>query len=380
MTPFRVTATDPTTGARCGLLRTAHGAIETPVFMPVGTQATVKSLAGHEVWASGARMLLANAYHLMLRPGPAVIQAAGGLHRFMGWDGALLTDSGGFQVFSLSRFRRVSDDGVTFQSPLDGTRHHLTPESVMAFQRLLGSDVIVPLDECIQHPCERAEAEQALARTTQWAVRSAEARGPSPSGTVPLFFGIVQGATYPDLRRQAVDRLTALDPDGYAIGGLSVGEPGAVMREILEVTTGALPVDRPRYLMGVGEPLDVVDAVAAGVDLCDCVVPTRHGRTGIAYTWAGKISLRHAPHAADPRPIDPGCGCDACRSHSRSYLHHLFKAQELLGLRLVSLHNLWFYGGLIREIRAAIAAGALLRLRERLASPYSGASTAEVAR
>ena len=373
---FHVTATDPSSRARAGRLRTAHGIIETPVFMPVGTQATVKTTAPDELRAAGATMILANVYHLMQRPGAEVIAAAGGLHRFMGWDGGILTDSGGFQVFSLSQLRKVSDEGVLFQSPIDGAKHHLTPESVMQFQRLLGSDVIVPLDECVRYPCERPEAEQALARTEHWLARSLTPfQGEASS---QLFFGIVQGATYPDLRRRAVEGLSRFAVDGFAIGGLSVGEPRAPMLEALEATTTALPVDRPRYLMGVGEPMDLVDAVLAGVDLFDCVVPTRHGRNGVAYTWAGRFHLRNAAHRLDQRPLDSTCQCPACRHHSRSYLHHLFKAQEILGLRLLTLHNLWFYAELMRTVRAAVSGKALLPLRARLATAYSDAAPLEV--
>ena len=374
---FQITATDPATGARTGRLTTAHGVVETPAFLPVGTQATVKTLTVHELAACGVTMLLANVYHLMLRPGADVIRAAGGLHRFMGWDGALLTDSGGFQVFSLSHLAAVTDHGVTFRSPIDGTRHSLTPESVMAFQAVLGSDVVVPLDECVRYPCERPEAEAAVTRTLQWAQR-ARAACPAPRQAAdqpPLFFGIVQGATYPDLRRRAVEGLVPLSVDGYAIGGVSVGEPRPLLLEVLQATTEALPPMAPHYLMGVGAPLDLVDACRLGIDLFDCVVPTRHGRNGVAYTWEdGRLSLRHATHARDQRPLDPTCGCYACRHHSRSYLHHLVRAQELLGLRLLSLHNLWFYAALMRAIRAAIPQGALLSLRERLAAPYHGAA------
>ena len=387
---FHVMARDPQSRARTGTLRTAHGAIETPAFMPVGTQATVKTLSADDLKSSGARMILANVYHLLLRPGPRVIQAAGGLHRFMGWDGAILTDSGGFQVFSLRQFRKVTDEGVAFQSLLDGSKHHLTPESVMEFQQLLGSDVIVPLDECVRYPCERLEAEQALARTQLWAERSMKQLRVSSSKLqvdqrmvlpnmkhetchLQLLFGIVQGATYPDLRRRAVEQLQPLGFDGYAIGGVSVGEPRELMLETLEATTAVLPEAAPHYLMGVGEPLDLVEACLAGADLFDCVIPTRHGRNGVAYTWAGKCNLRNAAHAVDQQPIDPACGCYACQHHTRSYLHHLVRAQELLGLRLLSLHNLWFYADLMRAVRTAIPRGELLPLRRRLAVPYSEA-------
>ncbi|MBI4227989.1 MAG: tRNA guanosine(34) transglycosylase Tgt, partial [Candidatus Omnitrophica bacterium] len=302
---------------------------------------------------------------------------------FMGWEGGLLTDSGGFQVFSLSPWRTVSDDGVVFQSPIDGSRHALTPESVMAFQQLLGSDVIVPLDECVRYPSEPADVERALTRTLQWAARSGRAlRDSPPAGGCPSpqqFFGIVQGGMDPALRRRAVEGLQPLAVDGYAIGGLSVGEPRALMLETLQATAEALPPDAPHYLMGVGEPLDVVDAVLAGVDLFDCVVPTRHGRNGVAYTWAGRLNLRQAIHARDQRPLDMACGCFACRRHSRSYLHHLVKARELLGLRLLSLHNLWFYADLMRAVREAIPRGTPCALRERLAAVYSDATLTEVA-
>lgn len=379
---FRVCATDPASRARTGRFTTAHGVTETPAFMPVGTQATVKSLTVEELRASGARMLLANVYHLLQRPGPEVLRAAGGLHRFMGWDGALLTDSGGFQVFSLSQWRTVSDEGVVFRSPVDGTQHRLTPESVMAFQQILGSDVIVPLDECVRYPAPPDEQERALTRTLQWAARSRPVLRDSPPGEdcpwPQQFFGIVQGGTDPALRRRAVEGLRPLGVNGYAIGGLSVGEPHALMVETLQATTAVIPDDVPRYLMGVGEPLDLVEAVLEGVDLFDCVVPTRHGRNGVAYTWAGKVNLRHAVHTLAQAPLDPACGCYACRHHTRSYLHHLVKAQELLGLRLLSLHNLWFYADLMRTLREAIPQGTLSPLRERLATVYSVANPAEV--
>lgn len=370
---FRISAQDPVSRARTATFQTAHGVIETPAFMPVGTQGTVKSLTVDELKASGARMLLANVYHLWSRPGAEVLKAAGGLHRFMGWDGGLLTDSGGFQVFSLSQWRKVSDDGVVFQSPIDGSKHTLTPESVMAFQQLLGSDVIVPLDECVRYPSALADVEQALARTLQWAARSRVV----PPKAGQAFFGIVQGGMDPVLRQRSVEGLQPLRVDGYAIGGLSVGEPRALMLETLEATTAVLPTHAPHYLMGVGEPLDLVDAVLQGIDLFDCVVPTRHGRNGVAYTWGGRLNLRHAIHRLDAQPLDPACACFACRHHTRSYLHHLVKARELSGLRLLSLHNLYFYADLMRAVRAAISDGALFPLRARLASAYSDTNIPE---
>jgi len=397
MTPvFEVTARDSQTQARVGRLTTPHGVVETPTFMPVGTQGTVKTLSVPELKACGAQMILGNVYHLSLRPGQKALEIAGGLHRFMAWDGPILTDSGGYQVFSLATRAKVSDEGVTFASHIDGSRHTLTPENVIDFQWAIGSDVVIPLDQCVAYPCERQEAEAALNRTQAWAERSKErfdtkigtksenryqvprnplhSKGlsrPSVPGTKkPLLFGIVQGATYKDLRLQAVERLLPIDFDGYCLGGLSVGEPKGLMYELVPEVARQLPEAKPRYLMGMGEPMDLIQAVKAGVDLFDCVVPTRHGRNGIAYTWAGRINLKNAVHTNDPQPVDPACDCWVCKTHSRMYLRHLFQAGEMLGLRLLSFHNIWFYSKLMSTVREALVAGDLKHLSRRIQSAY----------
>jgi len=377
---FQVTAKDSLTRARTGRLTTAHGVIETPAFMPVGTQGTVKTLTVQDLKACGVQILLSNVYHLSLRPGRKILEKAGGLHRFMAWDGPILTDSGGYQVFSLAAKCRVSDEGVTFASHVDGSSHRLTPESVIEFELGIGVDIAVPLDHCVRYPCERAEAEEALARTTRWAERSKREfenlKGLDPSGSDPnrtLLFGIVQGATYPELRRRAAEELTGIGFDGYCLGGFSVGEPKALMSELLPAAAEALPEDRPRYLMGMGEPMDLLQAVEAGVDVFDCVIPTRHGRNGVAYTSEGRINLRNAVHAEDPRPLDSDCRCEVCRTHSRMYIRHLFQTQEILGLRLLSFHNIWFYSTLMSEIRRSVAEKGLQGLRSRLAAAYEPA-------
>ena len=382
---FQVTARDPGSQARVGLLTTPHGVVNTPTFMPVGTQGTVKTLTVQDLKTCGVEILLSNVYHLSLRPGQKILEEAGGLHQFMAWDRPILTDSGGYQVFSLASLRKVTDEGVTFSSHVDGALHHLTPENVVDFQLAVGSDIVIPLDECVRYPCERLEAEEAMARTTQWARRSKRsfeegqgARGerqgislaPRPWSPAPLLFGIVQGATYPELRRQAVERLLPLQLDGYCVGGLSVGEPRELMMELLAPTAGALPVDQPRYLMGVGEPLDLIEAVLCGVDMFDCVVPTRHGRNGLAYTWAGRMNLRHAAYAMDRRPLDSECGCEVCRTYSRMYVRHLFQVQEILALRLLSFHNVWFTCQLMSRIRQAIAESTLKELQRRISAVY----------
>ncbi len=372
---FHVITHDSGTGARLGELKTAHGLVHTPVFMPVGTQGTVKTLTVRDLKECGIEILLSNVYHLSLRPGQKILELAGGLHRFMGWDGPILTDSGGYQVFSLAAKCRVKDEGVTFASHVDGSTHTLTPESVIDFQVGIGVDIAVQLDECVRYPCERPEAEKAVVRTTQWAQRSKREfiqnlKGSDPKGVRPLLFGIVQGATYPDLRREAADRLIDIGFDGYCLGGFSVGEPKPLMFELLPAVAQRLPPDRPRYLMGVGEPLDLIEAVEAGVDLFDCVAPTRHGRNGVAYTSEGRINLRNAIHATDPSPLDPACACEVCRTYSRMYIRHLFQSQEILGLRLLSFHNVWFYSTLMSNIRRAIAEGSLQSLHSRIAAAY----------
>ncbi len=373
---FEITARDPGGRARVGRLTLPHGVVNTPTFMPVGTQGTVKGLTVQDLKACGVEMILGNVYHLSLRPGRELLEKAGGLHRFMGWDGPILTDSGGYQVFSLAARAKVTDRGVTFASHIDGSSHEFTPENVVEFQRAIGIDVVIPLDECVRYPCNRTGAQEAVERTTRWAKRSKEVfqkPGTVPYGDSPhrsLLFGIVQGATYPDLRREAAQRLLPLGFDGYCLGGFSVGEPKELMAELLPAVIEELPEERPRYLMGMGEPMDLVEAVEQGVDLFDCVIPTRHGRNGVAYTSQGRLNLRNAIHAADPSPLDPECACEVCRTHSRMYIRHLFQSQELLGLRLLSFHNIWFYSKLMSAIRQSIAEGRLKQVRARLAAAY----------
>ena len=341
--------------ARLGRMRTAHGPVDTPAFMPVASQGTVKSLTPGDLRDAGAQIVLANTYHLFLRPGHDLIRELGGLHRFMGWDGPILTDSGGFQVFSLAKLRKVGEEGVEFRSHVDGSLHVLSPESCVEIQHALGVDVLHPLDECLAHPATPAETERSLALTLRWLARSAAAHG-KLDGDAALF-GIVQGGVYEDLRRRAVDDTCALALDGYAIGGLAVGESKPVMYTIAELVAGLLPADRPRYLMGVGKPPDLVEAVARGVDLFDCVMPTRNARNGQAFTADGPVTIGNAAWTRDPAPLDPDCGCETCRRYSRAYLRHLFLARELLAYRLLSLHNLSFYFGLMARMRRAVAEG-----------------------
>jgi len=363
---FEVLATDG--AARCGRLTTPHGAVDTPAFMPVGTRGSVRALGPDDLERAGAQLLLANTYHLLARPGPEVVRALGGLHAFMGWPGPLLTDSGGFQVFSLAARRTVSEDGVEFSDPLDGTRHALSPERAVEVQQALGADIIHPLDECVPYGASRAEAERALARTLRWARRGL-AQHRRGDGRQALF-GIVQGGAWEDLRARAVDETVALGFDGYAIGGLAVGEPKPLMYDLAAFVADRLPADRPRYLMGVGKPEDLVEAVARGVDLFDCVLPTRNARNGQCFTWDGPVVVKHAEHARDPRPLDPDCACYACRRFSRAYLRHLFVARELLAYRLLSLHNVHFFLALMAALRAAIRARALAAFTARFFARY----------
>jgi queuine tRNA-ribosyltransferase len=374
---FEVLATDG--AARRGRLTTPHGVVETPVFMPVGTRATVKSLTPDDVQASGARIVLANTYHLFLRPGHVLIRALGGLHRFMGWDGPILTDSGGFQVFSLSKLRRISEEGVRFRSPMDGSEHALSPENVIAVQRALGSDIMMPLDECLAYPATREATEASLARTVRWARRSQAALRACDVPADQALFGIVQGGSFVDLRRCAVDETVALGFEGYAIGGLAVGEPKAMLYDLTAVAEEALPPARARYLMGVGKPEDLVEAVARGVDMFDCVLPTRNARNGQAFTAEGPLSIKQARFASDPGPLEAECVCDACRRFSRAYLRHLWMAQELLAYRLLSLHNLHFFGRLMAGMREAIAAGAFRAFKARFFGRYAVSSGRSVA-
>lgn len=342
--------------ARAGVLQTPHGSIPTPVFAPVGTQATVKAVQPRELREMGATLILANTYHLYLRPGDALIADFGGLHAFMGWDGPLLTDSGGFQVFSLGEIRQIDSDGVTFRSHHDGSKHRFTPEKSIQIQHNLGADIIMAFDEC-PVPNERAAVEAALERTHRWLRRSLDEHLRSGDPARQALFGIVQGGIFADLREQSVREVTDLNLPGYAIGGLAVGETKAQMYTTLELTTALLPVDRPRYLMGVGSPEDLVHGVARGVDIFDCVLPTRIARNGAAFTRTGRINMRNLRYATDHDPIEPGCTCYACRTFSRGYVRHLVKAGEILGHQLLSLHNLHFLLTLMRELRAAILDG-----------------------
>ena len=354
MTDFRFELIETDGAARRGRLHTAHGAIETPAFMPVGTAATVKAMSADMLRATGAQIVLANTYHLMLRPGAERVERLGGLHRFMAWPGPILTDSGGFQVMSLAARRRIDEDGVLFSSHLDGSRHALTPERCMAIQRQLDTTIAMVLDECPAYPIGRDEAAASMRRSMRWAARCREAWPARPGYGL---FGIVQGSVDPELRRESAARLIEVGFDGYAIGGLAVGETKPMMEETVELTCAVLPAGRPRYLMGVGKPADLVAAVARGVDMFDCVLPTRSGRTAQAWTRAGPLNLRNARHAEDPAPLDPACACPACRQHSRAYLHHLVRCNEILGAMLLTWHNLHLYQQLMAEMRAAIADG-----------------------
>ena len=351
--PFAVVQRDPGSAARCGQLRTAHGVVDTPTFMPVATQGTVKGVLPEQLVELGAQIVLANAYHLSLRPGVETVEAVGGLHRFMGWRGAILTDSGGYQVMSLAALRAISDEGVAFQSHLDGARLFLTPEAVVEGQVRLGVDILMPLDECVAHSSEPAAVSAALRRTTAWAERSARVA----VGADRHLFGIVQGGLDAALRRAHATQLAAIEFPGYAVGGLSVGEERGVTREMAAVTAAALPPERPRYLMGVGLPQDLLRFIAMGYDVFDCVLPTRNGRNGTCFTWRGRVNLRLARHARDPEPIDPRCPCPVCSRFSRAYLRHLHAAGEMLGAQLATVHNLHFYLDLMRQARARISAG-----------------------
>ncbi|HKA34386.1 MAG TPA: tRNA guanosine(34) transglycosylase Tgt [Candidatus Binatia bacterium] len=347
---FTVIKKDSSSNARLGRLVTPHGEVETPAFMAVGTQATVKAMTPRDLEEAGCGIVLGNTYHLYLRPGVDVIEKLGGLHRFMGWNGPILTDSGGFQVFSLGALRKITEEGVEFQSHLDGSSHKLTPEKVVDIQERLGSDIAMVLDECIPHPAERDYARASTLRTMRWAERSLRAR----QKTDMALFGIVQGGMFEDLRLECARELTALPFDGFAAGGLGVGEEEAALRAIGGYTARLLPEDRPRYLMGIGRPEDLVAAVAAGYDLFDCVLPTRNARNGALFTSAGRMNIRRAEYASDPRPADEACECYGCRHFSRAYLRHLHLAGEILAAHLLTLHNLAFYQRLMARLRAAI--------------------------
>jgi len=353
---FTLEATSSAYSARAGRIETAHGSIETPVFMPVGTHATVKALSNRELEEAQAQIILGNTYHLYLRPGMDVIRAAGGLHAFMNWNKPILTDSGGFQVFSLSHLRKIEGDSTSFRSHIDGSLHQFSPQISMEIQRTLGSDIVMVFDECTPYPCDYEYAKRSLELTHRWEKLSkAYLRSREPLwGHPQALFGIVQGSVYEDLRMQSADMLTREGFDGYAIGGLAVGEPKEVMYDLTQKVCDALPEDKPRYLMGVGKPEDIIHSIARGVDMMDCVLPTRNARNGSVYTWDGKINIKNSQYKNDFSPLDPECGCYACRNHSRAYLHHLYRQNEILGLRLNSIHNIHFFLELTRKTREAI--------------------------
>lgn len=338
------------TGARLGRIHTLHGVIDTPVFMPVGTQATVKAVLPRDLKEIGASIILSNTYHLYLRPGFDIVKEAGGLHGFMGWNSPILTDSGGFQVFSLGSLRKITDDGVVFKSHLDGSEHFISPEKAVEIQNALGADIIMPFDECVQYPCDYAQAQSAVDRTTQWAKRCKNAHKRDDQA----LFGIIQGSVFKELRLKSVADLVEMDFQGYAIGGLSVGEPKDKMYEVLDYTVSLLPRDKPRYLMGVGSADALIEGVMRGVDMFDCVLPTREARHGSVMTTKGKLVLRNATYSRDYNPIDPECDCYACSNFSRAYIRHLIKADEILASVLTSIHNLKFLIDLMKKIRKAI--------------------------
>jgi queuine tRNA-ribosyltransferase len=350
---FAVQSTDG--AARRGILSLAHGEVETPVFMPVGTYGAVKAMSPDELVANGTRVVLGNTFHLWLRPGLEVIAAHGGLHRFMGWSGPILTDSGGYQVFSLGKLRKIGEEGVRFASPVNGDRLLLTPEESMRIQRVLGADVVMVFDECTPYPSTDKETADSMRLSLRWAERSKRAH----EGNANALFGIVQGGMFEGLRDESLAGLKDIGFDGYAVGGLSVGEPKREQRRIMRHTAEQLPADRPRYLMGVGTPEDIADAVAEGIDMFDCVLPTRNARNGWLFTRFGDIKIRNARYRDDTRPLDQTCGCHTCAHFSRGYLHHLQRVNEILGARLNTMHNLYYYQTLMRELREAIAAGRL---------------------
>lgn len=354
---FKIIHQDPTSSARVGLIKTAHGEIETPIFMPVGTQGTVKSLTPEELNKLGAQIILGNTYHLYLRPGAELVEEAGGLQKFSSWRKPILTDSGGYQIFSLAELNKVTEEGLRFQSHLDGSYHFFTPELVIQIQRSLGSDIMMVLDQCNPYPCDYGDAARSNKLTYQWAQRSLHAYHASEPkfGFEQTIFAIVQGSTYENLRRESAKSLIELDFLGYAIGGLSVGEPKEALYTMTQLCTSLLPHEKPRYLMGVGKPEDIILAIGMGVDMFDCVIPTRNGRNGTVYTRQGPIVIKNASYRHDFKPIDEACHCYACQNFTRAYIRHLFQAQEILALRLASYHNLFFYLELVKEARKAIS-------------------------
>ncbi len=353
---FKIKNQSLKSNARRGRLKTEAGIVNTPCFMPVGTQATVKTLSSEDILSAKAEIVLANAYHLYLRPGTRIIKKLGGLHKFMNWHKPILTDSGGYQVFSLAELKKVSDEGVRFQSHIDGSYHMLTPEKVIGIESDLGADIIMPLDVCTHYPASRDYAEVSLERTTAWAKRSKNEfkKRQKRRNYQQFLFGIVQGATFSELRKKAAQELVDLDFDGYSIGGLMVGEPTKLSHDILKITLDNLPKDKPRYFMGLGTPLDILEAIKSGVDMFDCVIPTRYGRNGTAFTSRGKVVVRNGAYKEDNKPLDKNCDCFVCKNYSRAYLRHLFNTGEILGSRLVSYHNTYFYQEFTLRVRQAI--------------------------
>lgn len=356
-------------GARLGRLHTPRGVINTPIFMPVGTAATVKAMTPEELKDMDAEIILSNTYHLYLRPGHELIEKAGGLHKFMNWDKPILTDSGGFQVFSLGDLRKISEEGVEFRSHIDGSKHFLSPEKAMEIQNALGSDIMMAFDECAPYPADHDYVKKSLERTTRWAKRCKDAH---KNPDTQALFGIVQGGMYKDLREQSVKELLALDFPGYSVGGLSVGEPKELMNEVLDYTVPLLPADKPRYLMGVGSPDALIDGVIRGIDMFDCVLPTRIARNGTCMTSQGKVVIKNAKYYDDFSPLDPECDCYTCRNYSKSYLRHLFKANEILSSRLLTTHNLYFLINLMKDVRQAIMDDRLLDFKEEFFKRYYG--------
>lgn len=369
---FELVAEDPACGARAGRVRTPHGSFETPVFMPVGTQASVKALTQEDLLDIDASIILGNAYHLFLRPGTDILEQAGGLHRFMNWDRPILTDSGGFQVFSLGKLNKVTPEGVTFQSHIDGSRHHMTPERAIDVQRAIGADIVMCFDECTSYPAAHKDAAKSMRMTLDWAARC-KARWQSSGAAPQALFGIVQGSTFEDLRRESAAGTVALDFPGYAIGGVSVGESKDEMAAVVEWTAPLLPRNRPRYLMGVGPPEDFLEAVERGIDMFDCVMPTRNARNGSLFTSRGRLNIKNQQCRTDFGPLDEGCDCVACTRYSRAYLAHLYRAGEISALRLNTLHNLRFMLNLAAAVRSAIRAGRFLEFKREFLHGYTGA-------
>ena len=359
---------DRKTGARRGIVHTPHGDIQTPVFMPVGTQATVKSMTPEELKDLGAQIILSNTYHLYLRPGEKLVKEAGGLHKFMNWDKPILTDCGGFQVFSLSDLRTISEDGVEFKSHLDGSKHFFSPEKVMQIEEDLGADIIMSFDECCPYPSTYEYTKNSMERTTRWAIRCKEAH--KDFEEKQGLFGIIQGGFYKDLRKQSAEDLIKLDFPGYAIGGISVGEPKEEFLDILRYTTPLMPENKPRYLMGVGTPDYLIEAAISGIDMCDCVLPTRIARNGTAMTWRGKVVVRNGAYSRDFTPLDPECDCYTCKNYTRAYIRHLINTNEILGTRLLSIHNLYFLTKLMEKVRIEIENDNLLNFRDEFYKKY----------